>query len=269
MALEDICICFHLCFTLIISMEGKWWRVEFEVFFYLDQVFTIEPMLVEGKKDVFTWEDGWTVATVDHGRCAQFEHTIVIHRDGAEILTCSFCSTNNWVFMVVMMVMVMPLLSFCFFIWWRATGNCREKHHVWPIDSQFLNNLSFVFSLFRCKFKRLFYHPILFLCFIFILDRFGLLSLVSSFVVLALPSLAISTVRAVNSSTLFFKTIQIPSNRPTLLFFLCVKKSIDNYPSLIMTIYSIYDLEEKEHTSLDDDSQNLCLPSPDYIDSRE
>ena len=60
-----------------------------------NQVFTIEPMLVEGKKDVFTWEDGWTVATVDHGRCAQFEHTIVIHRDGAEILTCSFCSTNN------------------------------------------------------------------------------------------------------------------------------------------------------------------------------
>ena len=48
-------------------------------------------MLVEGKKDVFTWEDGWTVATVDHGRCAQFEHTIIIHRDGAEILTCSFC----------------------------------------------------------------------------------------------------------------------------------------------------------------------------------
>ena len=91
----------------------------------------------------------------------------------------------------------------------------------------------------------------------------------SSFVVLALPSLAISTVRAVNSSTLFFKTIQIPSNRPTLLFFLCVKKSIDNYPSLIVSIYSIYDLEEKEHTSLDDDSQNPCLPSPDCIDSRE
>ena len=48
-------------------------------------------MLVEGSNQVYTWEDGWTVATVDHGRCAQFEHTIIIHKDGAEILTSSVC----------------------------------------------------------------------------------------------------------------------------------------------------------------------------------
>ena len=54
-------------------------------------MFTIEPMLVEGSNQVYRWEDGWTVATVDHGRCAQFEHTIIIHKDGAEILTSSVC----------------------------------------------------------------------------------------------------------------------------------------------------------------------------------
>lgn len=58
-------------------------------------MFTIEPMLVEGSNEVYTWKDGWTVATVDHGRCAQFEHTIIIHKDGAEILTCSVCNKQS------------------------------------------------------------------------------------------------------------------------------------------------------------------------------
>ena len=54
-------------------------------------MFTIEPMLVEGSPEVFTWKDGWTVATKDNGRCAQFEHTVLIHDDGAEVLTWRVC----------------------------------------------------------------------------------------------------------------------------------------------------------------------------------
>ena len=33
------------------------------------------------------WDDGWTVVTADGLRTAQFEHTILVGRDGAEILT--------------------------------------------------------------------------------------------------------------------------------------------------------------------------------------
>ncbi len=50
-------------------------------------VFTIEPMLTAGSPDHDVWPDGWTAVTVDGGRAAQFEHTILLRRDGAEILT--------------------------------------------------------------------------------------------------------------------------------------------------------------------------------------
>ena len=33
------------------------------------------------------WEDGWTVTTKDRTRTAQFEHTLVVTDDGADILT--------------------------------------------------------------------------------------------------------------------------------------------------------------------------------------
>ncbi|MDS1269537.1 type I methionyl aminopeptidase [Lipingzhangella sp. LS1_29] len=49
--------------------------------------FTIEPMITLGGIDYDMWEDGWTVVTKDRGRTAQFEHTIAITEDGAEILT--------------------------------------------------------------------------------------------------------------------------------------------------------------------------------------
>lgn len=49
--------------------------------------FTIEPMFCEGTDKSVTWSDGWTVATEDGGRSAQFEHTILITDTGAEILT--------------------------------------------------------------------------------------------------------------------------------------------------------------------------------------
>ncbi|WP_373899079.1 type I methionyl aminopeptidase [Haloimpatiens sp. FM7315] len=50
-------------------------------------VFTIEPMINEGKKEVQTLDDGWTVLTYDGKRSAQFEHTIVVTEDGYKILT--------------------------------------------------------------------------------------------------------------------------------------------------------------------------------------
>lgn len=49
--------------------------------------FTIEPVLTEGSPEWITWEDGWTVATSDAGRSAQFEHTLLITADGCEVLT--------------------------------------------------------------------------------------------------------------------------------------------------------------------------------------
>lgn len=50
-------------------------------------VFTIEPMLNLGGVEWEQWDDEWTVVTKDRGRSAQFEHTIVVTENGAEILT--------------------------------------------------------------------------------------------------------------------------------------------------------------------------------------
>lgn len=49
--------------------------------------FTVEPMITTGGYDWRQWDDGWTVVTADGSRCAQFEHSIVVTDDGAEILT--------------------------------------------------------------------------------------------------------------------------------------------------------------------------------------
>jgi methionyl aminopeptidase len=49
--------------------------------------FTIEPMITLGTIDYDIWSDGWTVTTKDKQRTAQFEHTLVVTADGAEILT--------------------------------------------------------------------------------------------------------------------------------------------------------------------------------------
>jgi methionyl aminopeptidase len=50
-------------------------------------VFTVEPMLALGTYNWRLWDDGWTVVTADLKRSAQFEHTIAITPEGAEILT--------------------------------------------------------------------------------------------------------------------------------------------------------------------------------------
>jgi methionyl aminopeptidase len=49
--------------------------------------FTIEPMLTLGTINYEMWPDGWTVLTADGKRTAQFEHTLLVTADGAEILT--------------------------------------------------------------------------------------------------------------------------------------------------------------------------------------
>ncbi|NVD74295.1 type I methionyl aminopeptidase [Duganella sp. BJB1802] len=50
-------------------------------------VFTIEPMLNQGRRAVRTEDDGWTVVTMDGKLSAQFEHTVAVTRSGVQVLT--------------------------------------------------------------------------------------------------------------------------------------------------------------------------------------
>ena len=50
-------------------------------------VLAIEPMINAGTKQVRTLKDGWTTVTRDHSKSAHFEHTIVVRKNGYEILT--------------------------------------------------------------------------------------------------------------------------------------------------------------------------------------
>ncbi len=52
-------------------------------------VFTIEPMINEGNWDVRILKDGWTAVTKDGMLSAQFEHTLAVTANGADILTTS------------------------------------------------------------------------------------------------------------------------------------------------------------------------------------
>lgn len=49
--------------------------------------FTIEPMINAGKRFNKLLPDGWTVVTKDHSLSAQWEHTILVTKDGYEVLT--------------------------------------------------------------------------------------------------------------------------------------------------------------------------------------
>lgn len=50
-------------------------------------MFTIEPMINQGKAKVKTKKDGWTVVTADKKLSAQWEHTVAVTADGYEVLT--------------------------------------------------------------------------------------------------------------------------------------------------------------------------------------
>jgi methionyl aminopeptidase len=52
-------------------------------------IFTIEPMVNAGKRDIKQLGDGWTIVTKDHSLSAQWEHTVLVTDDGYEVLTSS------------------------------------------------------------------------------------------------------------------------------------------------------------------------------------
>lgn len=69
------------------------------------EVFTIEPMINAGSHRDKMWPDGWTAATEDGKRSAQFEHQLVITEDGCEVLTARLPTSP-------------PL-------WWEREGNAN------------------------------------------------------------------------------------------------------------------------------------------------
>ncbi len=52
-------------------------------------VFTIEPMINQGKRDIREMGDGWTIVTKDRSLSAQWEHTVLCTETGYEIMTLS------------------------------------------------------------------------------------------------------------------------------------------------------------------------------------
>jgi methionyl aminopeptidase len=50
-------------------------------------VFTIEPMINLGRKNILILEDKWTVVTEDESLSAQFEQTLAVTENGYESLT--------------------------------------------------------------------------------------------------------------------------------------------------------------------------------------
>ncbi len=52
-------------------------------------IFTIEPMINAGRREIRIMPDGWTVKTKDRSPSAQWEHTILVTETGYEVLTLS------------------------------------------------------------------------------------------------------------------------------------------------------------------------------------
>ncbi len=52
-------------------------------------IFTIEPMINAGKRDIKQLPDGWTIVTKDRSLSAQWEHTILVTETGFEVMTLS------------------------------------------------------------------------------------------------------------------------------------------------------------------------------------
>ncbi len=50
-------------------------------------VLAIEPMLNLGAREIYMSDDDWTIKTNDHKPSAHFEHTVLITKEGYEILT--------------------------------------------------------------------------------------------------------------------------------------------------------------------------------------
>jgi methionyl aminopeptidase len=50
-------------------------------------VLALEPISSAGKAAVMLASDGWTIRTKDGSKSAHFEHTILLEKDGARIIT--------------------------------------------------------------------------------------------------------------------------------------------------------------------------------------
>ena len=47
----------------------------------------IEPMVIQGKPDIWELEDGWTIVIQDGSLAAHYENTILITENEPELLT--------------------------------------------------------------------------------------------------------------------------------------------------------------------------------------
>ena len=52
-------------------------------------IFTVEPMINAGRREIKEMPDGWTIKTKDRSLSAQWEHTVLVTETGFEILTQS------------------------------------------------------------------------------------------------------------------------------------------------------------------------------------
>ena len=52
-------------------------------------IFTIEPMINAGRREIRELGDGWTIVTKDRSLSAQWEHTVLVTETGYEVLTLS------------------------------------------------------------------------------------------------------------------------------------------------------------------------------------
>ena len=52
-------------------------------------IFTVEPMINAGRREIKELADGWTIVTKDHSLSAQWEHTVLVTQSGFEVMTVS------------------------------------------------------------------------------------------------------------------------------------------------------------------------------------
>ncbi len=52
-------------------------------------MFTIEPMINAGRREIRETGDGWTIVTKDRSLSAQWEHTVLVTETGYEVMTLS------------------------------------------------------------------------------------------------------------------------------------------------------------------------------------
>jgi len=58
----------------------------------------IEPMFTLKSRKINILEDGWTIVTEDEHPSAHFEHTVVVTKDGHEIITGEWLNGKRWLY---------------------------------------------------------------------------------------------------------------------------------------------------------------------------